>query len=61
VSNLIFSNKTTISNKNLKAIQERSLATQIGNVYFSEKKDSLVASDDQQLFFQSLEKKIQSR
>lgn len=60
LSNLVFSDKTTISSKNLKAIQERSLATQIENVYFSQKKDSIIESSDTAVFFQSNEKKIQS-
>lgn len=57
LSNLVFSDKTTISSKNLKAIQERSLATQIENVYFSQKKDSIIESSDKTVFFQSNEKK----
>ncbi|MCD0468248.1 hypothetical protein [Flavobacterium sp. JAS] len=57
LSNLVFSNRTTISSKNLKAIQERSLATQIENVYFSQKKDSIIESTDTAVFFESIEKK----
>ncbi|MDQ6470385.1 hypothetical protein RB619_07010 [Flavobacterium sp. LHD-80] len=57
LSNLVFSNKTSISNKNLKAIQERSLATQVENVYFSQKKDSLVEAVNTDFFFQPTEKK----
>lgn len=57
LSNLVFSDKTTISSKNLKAIQERSLATQIENVYFSQKKDSIIESNDTAVFFQPNEKK----
>jgi hypothetical protein len=57
LSNLIFSNKTFISRKNLKAIQERSLATQVENVYFSQKKDSLVEANNTDFFFQPVEKK----
>ncbi len=57
LSNLIFSNKTSITRKNLKAIQERSLATQVENVYFSQKKDSLVEDINTDFFFQPTEKK----
>ncbi|UWY29664.1 hypothetical protein N4T20_06910 [Flavobacterium sp. TR2] len=57
LSNLMFSNKTSISGKNLKAIQERSLATQIENVYFSEKKDSIIEAARTDFFFQPTEKK----
>ncbi len=57
LSNLIFSNKTSISSKNLKAIQERSLATQVENVYFSQKKDSLIEAIHTDFFFQPTEKK----
>lgn len=57
LSNLIFSNKTSISTKHLKAIQERSLATQVENVYFSEKKDSLIEAAHADFFFQPTEKK----
>lgn len=59
LSNLIFSNKTSISRKNLKAIQERSLATQVENVYFSQKKDSLIEAINTDFFFQPTEKKYQ--
>ncbi|WP_431243876.1 hypothetical protein ACQ9BO_05065 [Flavobacterium sp. P21] len=57
LSNLIFSNKTSISSKNLKAIQERSLASQVENVYFSQKKDSLIEATNTNFFFQPTEKK----
>lgn len=57
LSNLIFSNSTSISDKNLKAIQQRSLATQIENLYFIEKKDSVVARNDTAPFFNPIEKK----
>ena len=57
LSNLVFSNKTAISVKNLKAIQQRSLATQIENTYFSQKKDSIIESNDTDVFFQTTEKK----
>lgn len=57
VSNLIFTNKTSISSKNLKAIQDRSLATQVENVYFSQKKDSLIEATNTDFFFQPTEKK----
>ncbi|WP_152560991.1 hypothetical protein [Flavobacterium sp. ASV13] len=57
LSNLIFSNKTSISAKNLKAIQERSLASQVENVYFSQKKDSLIEANNTDFFFQPTEKK----
>ncbi|KAF2334412.1 hypothetical protein [Flavobacterium daemonense] len=57
LSNLIFSNKTYISRKNLKAIKERSLATQVENVYFSQKKDSLIEASNTDFFFQPTEKK----
>ncbi|MBS7252899.1 hypothetical protein [Flavobacterium branchiicola] len=57
LSNLIFSNKTSISGKNLKAIQERSLATQVENAYFSQKKDSLIEAIHTDFFFQPTEKK----
>jgi len=57
LSNLIFSNKTSISSKNLKAIQERSLASQVENVYFSQKKDSLIETANTDFFFQPTEKK----
>lgn len=56
LSNLIFSNKTAISPKNLKAIQEHSLATQVENVYFSQKKDSLIDAVNTDLFFEPTEK-----
>ncbi|WP_281634678.1 hypothetical protein [Flavobacterium luteolum] len=57
LSNLVFSKKTFISAKYLKAIQERSLATQVENVYFSQKKDSLIETDNTDFFFQPTEKK----
>ncbi|MRX66587.1 hypothetical protein SAMN06265349_102493 [Flavobacterium resistens] len=57
LSNLIFSNKTSISSRNLKAIQERSLASQVENVYFSQKKDSLIETSNTDFFFQPTEKK----
>ncbi|QLC66418.1 hypothetical protein LPB248_09005 [Flavobacterium sp. LPB0248] len=57
LSNLVFSKKTFISAKYLKAIQERSLATQVENVYFSQKKDSLIETDNNDFFFQPTEKK----
>ncbi|WPO80517.1 hypothetical protein [Flavobacterium sp. KACC 22761] len=57
LSNLTFSNKTSISSKNLKAIQERALASQVENVYFSQKKDSLIESIHTDYFFQPTEKK----
>ncbi|MET3025058.1 hypothetical protein ABXT06_00110 [Flavobacterium sp. UW10123] len=56
LSNLVFSKKTSISSKNLKAIQDRSLATQVENVYFSEKKDSIIEAANTDLFFQPTEK-----
>ncbi|KAF2507858.1 hypothetical protein EYY60_18085 [Flavobacterium zhairuonense] len=57
LSNLIFSNKTSISSKNLKAIQERALASQVENVYFSQKKDSLIEAINTDFFFQPTDKK----
>jgi len=57
LSNLVFTKTTSISAKHLKEIQERSLATQVENVYFSQKKDSLIETTNPDFFFQPTEKK----
>ncbi len=57
LSSLNFSKTTSISAKNLNAIQERSLATQIENVYFMQKKDSIFEAPAASPFFHPTEKR----